>query len=186
MGKAEERLLALAARRALTPAERRAASEAICRQLLALPELQRAGLILSYCATPDEADLAALHQALRERGVRLAFPLTGPDGTMEARLAEPEQLRPGRFGILEPSSVRCPLVRPAALDLVLIPCVAFDGAFHRLGHGAGYYDRYLPLCHQAFRAAAAFEAQRLPRVSTGAHDLPMDAVVTEAGVFRNP
>ena len=66
---------------------------------------------------------------------------------------------------------------------MLAPCVAFDGDCRRLGHGAGYYDRYLPRV-SAPVIAAAFECQRLARVETDARDRSMDAVVTEKTVYR--
>jgi 5-formyltetrahydrofolate cyclo-ligase len=81
------------------------------------------------------------------------------------------------------ASAASELVAPEEIDLVLVPCVAFDKNRNRLGHGAGYYDRYLPLCTRAKCIAVAFEAQRLPRVVTDAHDRRMDAVVTEKKIY---
>ncbi len=185
MGKAEERALALAARRGLSPAARQAASEAICRRLLTMPELGEAGLILSYLAAWDEADLAPLHRALRAQGKLLAFPVSGPAGRMEAWIPTgPEQLRRGAFGLREPDPALARPARPEELDLVLVPCVAFDAGLRRLGHGAGYYDRYLPRCREIPLLVPAFEVQRLPRVTAEAHDRTVDAVITERGIYR--
>ena len=160
---------------------RKAASARICERLLALPQLQAAKTVLSYRALPDEADLSALHDALRARGVRLCFPVSLPGGVMEAR--EPRGWVTGPYGIREPERAASLLVPPEALDLVLAPCVAFDEARNRLGHGAGYYDRYLPACAKATVIAAAFESQKLPAVVTDEHDRIMDAVVTEEKVY---
>ena len=181
MSKREQRAAALAARRAMSAEARAAAGAAICERLEALPELRRARTVLSYMALPDEADLSALHERLRRRGVRLLFPLSLPGGVMEAR--EPRGWKTGPYGILEPDAALSPLVPPEEIDLVLAPCVAFDAQRGRLGHGAGFYDRYLPRCVNAAVIAAAFECQRLARVVTDAHDRRMDAVVTEAAVY---
>ena len=70
-------------------------------------------------------------------------------------------------------------VDPAAIDLVLCPCAGFDSDGRRLGMGAGYYDRFLPQCRNAFKLLIAFEAQHLDILCTEDHDLPMDAVITE-------
>ena len=181
MSKQAQRAAALAARRGMCPEAREAASRAICERLDGLPEVKRARTVLSYMATADEADLSALHVRLQERGVRLLFPVSLPGGLMEAR--EPRGWQTGSYGITEPDAALSPLVPPEEIDLILAPCVAFDAQRARLGHGAGYYDRYLPLCMKAAVVAAAFECQRLPQVTVEAHDRRMDAVVTEAAVY---
>jgi len=181
MTKQEQRALAMAARRAMKTEERRAASAAICEGLLALPQVQAAKTVLSYMALPDEADLSALHEALRARGVRLCFPVSLPHGLMEAY--EPRGWVSGPYGIREPDRATSRPVDPEDIDLVLAPCVAFDEKRKRLGHGAGYYDRFLPKCGKATVIAAAFESQKLTAVVTDAHDRPMDAVATEKAVY---
>ena len=180
MTKKEQREQALAARRALSAEQRRTFSAAICERLSQLPELQTARTILSYRALPDEADLAALEAVL---GARFVYPRCLGAGVMEARF--PTGLfRPGPFGIAEPDPTRSLPVSPEEIDAVLLPCVAFDTAGGRLGHGAGYYDRYLTRCPRALRVCAAFEAQRLERVVTEPHDLRMDCIVTEKGCIK--
>ena len=183
MSKGEQRAAALAARRALSPQRRRANSEKLCRRLWELPELRAARTVLSYAALEDEADLSALHERL-DPGVRLCFPVSLKGGVMEAW--RPGNWVKGPYGIWEPDRSCSARVEPEELDLVLAPCVAFDEQGNRLGHGAGYYDRYLPRCRCPV-IAAAFEVQKLPRVETDGHDRIMDAVVTEKkvyGVFR--
>ena len=179
--KAEQRRLAAAARRALSREERSSASAAICKTLRELPELREARTVLSYRALPEEADLSALHEELTARGVRLCFPVSLAGGIMEAW--EPAGWKQGRYGIREPDRENSRKVEPEEIDLVLAPCVGFDARLDRLGHGAGYYDRYLPRC-RAKAVAVAFEAQRLPRVAADRFDRPVDAVVTEKKVYR--
>ncbi len=177
--KADQRRIALAARRALTKEQRREASAAICARLLDMPELRSAGTILSYQALADEVDLTALTEQL---DARISLPLCVDREKLEARIPT-GPCRRGPFGIREPDPAASELVPPEEIDLVLVPCVAFDRNRNRLGHGAGYYDRYLPLCKNAVCIAVAFEAQRLPHVVTDSHDRRMDAVVTEQSVY---
>ena len=182
MTKQEQRKTVLAARQAMTPKARAAASAVICAHLLEMPELRQAEVVFSYRALPDEVDLTALHTLLSEKGVRLLFPVSLPHGRMEAW--EPGGWKQGAYGIWEPDRESGRRADPEEIDLVLVPCVAFDAAKRRLGHGAGYYDRYLPSCPGAVKVLTAFEAQRLERVVCDEYDQKMDLVVTEQGVFR--
>ena len=63
------------------------------------------------------------------------------------------------------------------------PCVAFAASHRRLGHGGGYYDRFLPLCTRAVKLAAAFELQRAAAVPIDSFDVAMDAVATELRIY---
>ena len=177
------RALALSRRDALPPALRAEKSLALCRALETLPELASAQTVLAYVPSGSECDLTSLCALLLSRGVTLAFPRTFPDGTMEAAVPR-GAMTPGRFGIPEPDPAASDLVAPAALDAVLVPCVGFDASLARLGHGKGYYDRFLPRCPRAAAVLTAFEAQRLSSVPREAHDLSFSLLVTEAGVFR--
>lgn len=185
--KQSQRALCLGRRRAITPPERALKSAAICRGLEALDALQRAGTILSYMATPEEADLTAFHAWAEGEGKTLAFPVSGPDGHMEAYVPHgPDSWERGRYGIPAPIPERSRRVDPGELDAVVLPCVGFDAAGNRLGHGGGYYDRYLPRCPQARRILVAFEAQRLETVATEPTDRRMDVIVTEQQTGQLP
>ena len=69
------------------------------------------------------------------------------------------------------------------LDLVLVPCTAFDADCRRVGMGKGYYDRYLPRCTRAVKIGIALEVQRVPRAAVDAHDQRLDSFVTERGIY---
>ena len=70
-------------------------------------------------------------------------------------------------------------VPPEAFDIAVIPLVAFDSTLMRLGYGGGNYDRFLPrLQPECFIAGVAFEEQRIPRVPTEPHDLPLPRIIT--------
>ena len=181
MTKKEQRRLASSARRALTEGERTDYSSAICEAILTLPELRQAQWVFSYQAMGEEADLSVLHGKLESLGKRLAFPVCGRDGQMEFYV--PGGWKRGPYGIREPDPEHSEHIPPERAQILLIPLLAFDEQGRRLGHGAGYYDRYLPKCPRALRVAAAFEAQKLPRICTDEHDLSMDRIVTERKVY---
>lgn len=92
-------------------------------------------------------------------------------------------MRIGHHRILEPDQTQ-----PVLPDLLLVPCVGFDDDGYRLGYGGGYYDRTLaawPGAVLPVTVGIAYEACRaaLPRE---AHDVPLDAIVTDAGLFASP
>lgn len=185
LNKAEQRKFVLDRRRSMTGAELSGKSSAICARLLALPQLQMAGLILSYMPTYDEADVGELNRRLVEAGKHVCYPVTAGGGLMSAYEPEsPDAFAEKRYGILEPVIERSRRIEPADIDAIILPCVAFDHQLRRLGHGAGYYDRYLPLCKKAVKIAAAFSLQELEEVICDSCDVPVDLVVTEEKIYK--
>jgi 5-formyltetrahydrofolate cyclo-ligase len=91
-----------------------------------------------------------------------------------------------RLGIPEPAALRIIPVR--ALSVVLLPILGFDRHGTRLGTGGGYYDRMFAYrrhrhsWHRPLLVGVAFQCQLLPVIERSAHDVPLDAVVTEAGI----
>ena len=78
-----------------------------------------------------------------------------------------------------------PVCAPKSIDAVIVPMVAFDSDFQRLGYGGGNYDEYLGLVSREKNPGAnveiigvAFEAQRLDRVPTEPHDLPLPCIIS--------
>ncbi|RAS25305.1 5-formyltetrahydrofolate cyclo-ligase [Paraburkholderia bryophila] len=111
---------------------------------------------------------------VRERGVPLEFHAWTPDAPMKL----------GHHKIAEPTSGQ--VVIP---DLLFVPCVGFDAAGYRLGYGGGYYDRTLaawPGATQPLTVGVAYEACRTDALQREAHDMPLDLIVTEAGIYPHP
>ena len=157
---------------------------AACLHLSALPSYRSASTVLWYVNMPAELSTrAAIEEALAE-GKRVAVPWCDGDELGLWRLESLAELVPGTWGIPEPSAARrgAPERRivPAALDLVVVPGLAFDRRGRRLGHGKGYYDRLLART-PAVRVGLCYEVQVFPEVPAGPHDAPMDWLVTERG-----
>jgi 5-formyltetrahydrofolate cyclo-ligase len=187
----------LARRRALTSEEHARVSLAVVHALATLPELTRARTLLLYAAQPDEVDVSALPAALaaarteagvlapptlllpRVVGTALELARAGGDGHDLLR-----GLRPGAFGLLEPPE-GARIVDAEAVDLAIVPGVAFSPAGRRLGRGGGFYDRLLtrlrPDCIVVGVCAQVCTAPTLPEEP---HDRPVDVVVTDASLWR--
>jgi len=88
-------------------------------------------------------------------------------------------MRAGRYNIPIPAVEH--LVQP---DLLLVPCVGFDAARLRLGYGGGYYDRTLAaLQPRPYTVGLAFECGRVTALPREPHDVPLDMILTETGLY---
>jgi 5-formyltetrahydrofolate cyclo-ligase len=95
-------------------------------------------------------------------------------------------LTPGAFGIPEPETTGDDL-DAVALDVVIVPGLAFDGEGRRVGSGGGYYDAALgavPAGQRPTLIGLAYDFQIVDRCPSEARDVPVDVVVTEARVLR--
>ena len=176
---------AVLALRESLPSELRAEhSRAICCRLYEHPALAAAERVMLYAAVGTEPDLTELAGLLSADGKRLYYPVCGREGLMYAAAPDsPDAWRTGKYGIAEPDPEHSTLISPETLDAVIVPCVAFDTAHRRLGHGGGYYDRFLPRCTRAVKLAAAFDIQRAAAVPTDSFDVTVDAVATELRIY---
>lgn len=97
--------------------------------------------ILLYAAFGSEADLSALAEKAQAQGKTLAYPVCGEAYSLTAAVPGPDGWEKGQYGIRTPILSRSEILLPEALDLVLVPCTAFDADCFRVGMGKGYYDR---------------------------------------------
>ena len=127
---------------------------------------------LLYAPLAGELDTAPLDELLRRRGIVIAYPRVFGDA-LHLYAAAPADLVRGRFAIGEPPAT-APSVSPAAIDLAIIPGLAFDRRGHRLGFGRGFYDRLLALAPRATRIGVCLPFQLIPRVPDEPHDIALD------------
>ena len=175
------------ARRALSAAEQRRHSLRICRHFLRSPLAWRASRVAAYLAIDGEPDLEALLTRLRLMGKRLALPVIRRQGGMDFFAFDARtSLVTNMFGIEEPAP-GARHVPTLSLGVVLTPLVAFDENGNRLGMGGGFYDRHfgaMPTRLRPLLVGVAHELQCAPNLSAAPWDVPLDAVLTDAGWHR--
>jgi 5-formyltetrahydrofolate cyclo-ligase len=183
--KAELRKRLRGLRRTSTVEACRQRSEKIIASLLMRDEIKRARTVALFWPIEEkrEVDLRSLGEALASRGVRLAYPTIDQDTRdMTFRFVDhPPSLEERGMGFCEPP----PDAEEArSLDVVVVPAIGVDPAGHRIGYGAGYYDRTLPkFCPPAVAMAVAFDYQLVMEVPKGPHDVAVNVVITDARVL---
>lgn len=182
--KDEQRRAALARRDALTTAQRAGAAQALAEQGLPF-DLAPGEVVSGYMPIRSEIDPRPLMQALAGRGARLALPVVvARDQPLVFRQWMPQApLIRGGLDILEPSA-EAPACDP---QIVLVPLAAFDRAGHRIGYGAGHYDRTLArLCSRGpvVTVGLAFSVQQVDRVPALPHDIALDYIATEHEIIE--
>lgn len=197
MDKAELRRAVIARRNALDLDVRAAKSAAICARLVELMDRLGAAAphtVAVYAAMGSEVDPAAFVAAVAKRGWCVAYPcmlsatdamaygqrmcmraVSAGDASEAPFIAHPTRA----FAATDVDSDHFPIVPAKALDMIVVPLVAFDRTGARLGYGGGCYDRYLPMLSPACQITGiAFDEQRVEHVPTDAHDLPLPHIIS--------
>ena len=181
--KAELRKAIVDAVKALPVGYLRKAGTVIGERLASLPEYRAANTVLAFVSTAAEPDIWPFLRRVLVDEKRLALPVCTSPGIMEFRaVANLDSLTPGRYGILEPPAEN-ELVLTEAIDFAVIPCVTCNKAGDRLGHGGGYYDRFLAV-YTGPAAVVCPEALIREDIPIGPLDGPVPIVVTERDTYR--
>jgi len=184
--KKQLRAEALGRRDALDPQWRIEASLAMA-EAVALIDAGPGTVVSGYWPMRSEVDVRPLMFALRERGARLCLPAILDRSTIVfrelVRGAEMVDMGFGTFGPGPEAEVLDPSV-------MLVPLAAFDARGHRIGYGAGYYDRAIERLHDRGMAprliGIAFDCQRVVEVPDEDHDVMLWDILSESGLRGFP
>ena len=174
-------------RASLSQSEREAARRQVALHLSRFGRLRPGLRVGIYLPVGSELDTAPLVELLRRHRCIAYLPrITSPRAQRMTFTPATSKLSRNRHGILEPTGYDH--ISAQALDLILLPLVGFDAHGHRLGSGAGYYDRALSFRRRrrGWRGpkliGIAYECQRVAALAARPTDIPLDAVITERGI----
>lgn len=174
--KADLRRSLLKTRQSISKEQWRKKSDRICNHLQNSAQFQQAKTILAYLSFRKEPDLSPLISNHHQWG----FPRC-VDDSLSWHLWKPNDiLQKGAYGILEPSP-DAPILKPAEIDLILIPAIACDKRGYRLGYGGGFYDRMLslPQWQSIPTIGIIFAFAYLPQLPVESWDKPLNGICTE-------
>lgn len=181
--KQQLRRTVLSRRDALDPRFRYEASLSAAKKAEASLHIPKGAMIAGYWPIRSEIDPRPLLSFMRDKGVRLCLPVVLDKETIAFRefLPDAELVQTG-FGTMGPDK-NAPLVDPAIL---LMPLAGFDKRGHRLGYGAGHYDRALSRFRgrglEPLLIGMAFDCQEVPHVPNEPHDIALHQILTETGL----
>ena len=183
--KRELRREALARRDALDPFWRIEASLEMAETAKSLITIEPGAIISGFWPMRSEVDVRPLMFALRENGARLCLPAILDKTTIVFReLVRGAALVEMGFGTAGPGD-DAETLDP---DIMLVPLAAFDSRGHRIGYGAGYYDRAIERLTEKGHAprliGIAFGCQEVPKVPDEPHDVVIPEILTEGGLRR--
>lgn len=166
---------------AMTPQTRAEKSKAITRFVVDSEPFKTASVVMAYLPLPVEVDTTAMILAAWQQGKSVVVPKIMPQQRhiVPVEIYSLEHgLESDQMGIKNPvSGVPAPY---EDIDLVITPGLGFDRQGNRLGRGAAYYDKFFAVSGmRAAKWAVCFGRQLCPAVPHEAHDVPVDAVVTE-------
>lgn len=159
-------------------------NEALTARLLRMERVLSATNVMLYYSIRNEAVTIAAIEELLRLGKTVSLPVCTPDrGLWAGIVGSLDELIPAKFGLLEPGP-DSPRLDPSRLELVIVPGLAFDRRGNRIGHGAGYYDRFLKRADSAYKLGLGYDFQIIEEVPALPHDVRLDAVLTPTGLIE--
>lgn len=159
----------------LTGIQQEQLSTNVFNQLTTWDILLSRGYFYAYYPLGKELSLLPLIQWLLDTGRHIALPRVEGDRMDFYEIHSLDEVQKGSFGVMEPTGQQKVCWEDA---LCLTPGVGFSTDGGRIGHGAGYYDRYFEKHPRLLRVGIAYEIQIADNIPTETTDIPMHWIVT--------
>ena len=183
--RAEKRALReehLALRDGLDPKMRRHSETIVADLLLASDLVSDCRTILLYASIGSEVGTGQLRRRAAEAGMTVLLPRMDEGSKNLSAAGDAPNLERGPMGIYQPAADAA-TVDPDRIDVVVVPGIAFDTRGYRLGHGAGYYDRFLARLTRTLRIGLTYPCLVVPCLPVEPHDQPVHWILTKEGLF---
>ena len=176
--KEETRALIQQKMRRMSPVERVEASKVLVDRIKSQEAFRNAKVVMLYYPIQNEPDLRPLMEEYKDKKIML-LPVAHRKDIEMRQYIDKEHMHVGHFSIPEPTGEPF----KGEPDLIIVPGVAFDKSFNRLGRGGGYYDRFLKHFTKATKFAVAYDFQLVKKVPVASHDIKMDGIFTVGTEF---
>jgi 5-formyltetrahydrofolate cyclo-ligase len=161
-------------RDAMTQDQRLSASAKITSDVLWLAgDVKKIGIYLSMKSEVDTIEIIT-SCLLDHKEVYL--PKVQGKELLWIRIDDFKSLKPSSFGVLEPMEGETLPI--SDIELMFVPMLGFDSSLHRIGYGAGFYDRALKNYH-GIKVGLCYASGQVDHIATHPNDIPMDVVITE-------
>ncbi|SFG39388.1 5-formyltetrahydrofolate cyclo-ligase [Oribacterium sp. WCC10] len=185
MDKNELRTLIREKNKTITKEYREKSDAGIATRFLLYPVFQQVDSIFCYVSMDNEPDTRTIIETAWQMGKTVTVPrcIPGAEHDMEAvKITCWDDLETGTMGILEPKR-GLPVVDGYKIALAVVPCVSADRWGGRLGHGAGYYDRWLK-GQTMYKYCLCYEELMSDNIPMEQYDVKMDRVFTEDRIYN--
>ena len=134
--------------------------------------------IAIYNSFNDEVETGKIIETLLDSNLMVYLPKIENDSLNFYRITKDTEYVKNRFGIFEPNNSE--IINPEALEIILVPGLAFNEQNKRLGYGGGYYDKYLPMCKKALKVGLFYKEQfdKNGVIEFNEFDYPLDRIIT--------
>lgn len=138
--------------------------------------------VLIYSSFKNEVKTKEIIKDLEAKGKSVFLPVIKDNNSFIA-CRKSDLTKNNKYGISEPYPIETADLKSGKIDLIICPGVGFDYKLNRIGHGKGYYDRFLMDSENIIKIGLAYKIQMADNVYPDNHDVPMDIVVTEEKTY---
>lgn len=156
-------------------------SKLIFEKLKEIERFKTANSIFCYISTNLEVSTEQIINYCFETNKRLSVPYTKEKNMYAIEYKSGDALVQNKYSILEPIYLREKEIND--IDLIIVPMLGFEGV-KRLGHGGGYYDKFMQRHPSGYKIGIAFEEQKIHNLVTEEHDIPLDMIITDKEIYK--